>query len=221
MVTRHWKTVKGMMETYPVSESLSGQFAKRLTLYNVKNVSGEYVEEIVFASSGTTAQVSAITGLMVTRNNSVLLSYHETTNPSNDPNTALYGSTTNTWTGGGFKVCVGSGTTPPTIDDYTLESPLLDKVTLRSTNRGSFEYDETTGNFVNLVTITGVANEELIIAEVGIIKSLYVVYSGGSNNAGANSAENYTNILAVREVLPTPLELKAGDAFTITIKVEM
>ena len=99
-------------------------------------------------------------------------------------------------------ICVGSGTTPPTVDDYKLENALLDL-----TYQGRvLKYQNNTLIFSGIVTNNTEA--PVIINEVGVLLS-------SSSGASTGSA------LILRTVLQEPVILAVGDSRTFSVAVNL
>lgn len=94
---------------------------------------------------------------------------------------------------GGTGIGFGSGTTPPTIDDYKLESAISKGL--------SFSFVQSYGNPCTwIITITNTSDKEITIAELGMFTSIYSSY----NNNSAIS------VLVDRTVLDTPVTIPSG-----------
>lgn len=107
----------------------------------------------------------------------------------------------------GVGIVLGSGTTPPTIHDYQLESPITSGLTpLVSTTH------DADNNLVYNITLTSTATEPISIGEIGIRSGFY---------AGANSGLNYA--LMERTVLDEPVIIPAGGIGVVeyTIRLQM
>lgn len=99
-------------------------------------------------------------------------------------------------------ICVGSGTTPPTVDDYKLENALLDL-----TYQGRLlNYQNNTLIFSGIVTNNTEA--PVTINEVGVLLS-----SSSSSSSGS--------ALIARTVLQEPVILAVGDSRTFSVAVNL
>lgn len=101
----------------------------------------------------------------------------------------------------------GSGSTPEHYDDYNLESLFTDSQISRVSNVHKIEtalYDESTKSWTFTYTRNFLAKENITVREIGVNSGFY--YSGGS----------YKTCLVYRKVLETPLEVAAGNQFTLT-----
>ena len=101
-------------------------------------------------------------------------------------------------------ICVGSGTTPPTVDDYKLENPLLD-LTYQG---GVLNYQGNTLIYSGIVTNNTTA--PVTINEVGVHAS-----SSSSSSSSSGSA------LLIRTVLQEPITLAVGDSRTFSVAVDL
>lgn len=106
-----------------------------------------------------------------------------------------------------FYFFVGSGTTAPTYNDYTMESLISDSDISQMTNPIN------TANIgTNLVgatkTITNISANPITVSETGIACQVY----------GVNTA-----VLVTRSLLPTPITLQPNDIYTFTeyIKIDL
>ena len=102
--------------------------------------------------------------------------------------------------GYGPKIAIGSGTTPPSIDDYTLES-------LISIAIASFQLNEDMG----IVTISAsfTPSEDITINEVG----LFIRMTDG--------AGHWFEVLVDRTVLDTSIQVSAGQTATVAYKIAL
>lgn len=93
----------------------------------------------------------------------------------------------------------GSGTTPPTKDDYCLENDIGDSVTLSSQGSTSVTV---TDDYVEYSATFGItAKETVAISEVGLFMSNYVMVE--------------------RTVLETPITIPAGQSKQVTYTIRM
>lgn len=118
--------------------------------------------------------------------------------------------------GGKVKMVFGTGTTPAKYTDYKLENSINEGITgveyyvVRS-------YNEDYNNYEAIITATFTSTINTTITEVGLVKSIF------DNNTPSYSefASYYYNVLAAREVLDTPIDVKAGETFTVSIKIDI
>ena len=100
-------------------------------------------------------------------------------------------------------ICVGSGSTPPTVDDYKLEN--LIKTVSGDSVKASLDGN---GNCVLLVNIKNTdSGKPIVINEVGLVGKCYYSSSG------------YVDCLIERTVLDEPLTLGPGESGFISYKV--
>ena len=118
--------------------------------------------------------------------------------------------------GGKVKMVFGTGTTPAKYTDYKLENPITEGITgveyyvVRS-------YNEDSNNYEAIITATFTSTINTTITEVGLVKSIF----DNDNPVNSEYASYYYNVLAAREVLDTPINVKAGETFTVSIKIDI
>lgn len=118
--------------------------------------------------------------------------------------------------GGKVKMVFGTGTTPAKYTDYKLENPITEGITgveyyvVRS-------YNEDSNNYEAIITATFTSTINTTITEVGLVKSIF----DNDNPIYSEYASYYYNVLAAREVLETPIDVKAGETFTVSIKIDI
>ena len=102
-------------------------------------------------------------------------------------------------------VVVGSGSTPPSVDDYCLEAPIT-----------SVEHDGITSsvdennNVIKTLSFRNSSSEAITIREVGVAMSGYKT----------NTSSGTGVFMAYREVLDTPYVVAAGAVGYITLKFD-
>lgn len=213
MITRNWKVVKGTAERKG-NTSFSSKDAYYQYVDGVFNVEGNQVEWIT-VGAGSYSGTSVYVWKSISRGNENLLGIWS--DDYNQLTKSYYTGGYGTCFGGGYsKVVFGSGSTPATAKDYAMEEPITSGIT-RIERSFSTNYNEETNNFECLITYHGRVSEDMVIREVGIVKT--ILKSQGYNSISDD--EYWENILCTRDVLETPLDLKAGDGFRVTIKVEM
>jgi hypothetical protein len=95
-------------------------------------------------------------------------------------------------------VVFGTGTTPPTKDDYKLSGTLL---TTFSYSAGvSYEYDDTGTTIRAIYTITNTGSNDITIGEIGLMSNMYDASSQVASRKG----------FIERTVLDTPVTIPAG-----------
>lgn len=104
-------------------------------------------------------------------------------------------------------VFFGSGSTPATKDDYTLEAPITAGLTI--TNPTKFNcVDEGQGKWVISASyvLTNTTDADIIIWEVGVVTTLY-------------ASNTYRPFLMERTVLTEPITIPAGESKLVTYKI--
>ena len=114
-------------------------------------------------------------------------------------------------------ICIGTGTTPVTYDDYTLSGEILDntKLVFVSTN---VDYDAENKKVSKSATFTytNETDAPVTISEWGLFHTNYVY---GLSTIPFSSSSDKT--LFYREVLETPIVIEAGTTATIKFKVDV
>ena len=118
--------------------------------------------------------------------------------------------------GGKVKMVFGTGTTPAKYTDYKLENPITEGITGVEYYVAK-SYNEDSNNYESIITATFTSTIDTTITEVGLVKSIF----DKDNPSWAEYAAHYYNVLAAREVLETPIEVKAGETFTVSIKIDI
>lgn len=103
-------------------------------------------------------------------------------------------------------VYVGTGTTAPTEDDYTLASP-VNNTSLVGTVVKTTHYDSTSQKMMSRLTITLTNNtgDSLTITEIAKF-----IKTDTANAIGAVASSNQKNIMVDRTLLDTPLTIASG-----------
>lgn len=109
----------------------------------------------------------------------------------------------------GVLIYTGSGTTEPTAEDYTLESPYSDVQMISCTGSGA----ETTAGTVPpyktyTTTLENKSEENRTISEVGLLIGF------------SSSTSSKVKLLMAREVLSSPVTLEPGDTVTFTFRID-
>lgn len=106
-------------------------------------------------------------------------------------------------------VLIGTGTTPPTIDDYKLSGEIISNFTYSS----ALSIEETDGGFTATVlfTITNTGSEAFTIGEIGMITNADKQYS-------SKASETYKYLIE-RTVLDEPLTIEAGGVGLLTYTI--
>lgn len=109
-------------------------------------------------------------------------------------------------------ICIGTGNTPVTYEDYTLSGTVLDNSKLAYVS-SKIDYDATNRKVSKTVTYTytNETEEAITISEWGL---LYKHRTG-------TTFVTKDNTLLFREVLETPIVIEAGTTATIKFKVDV
>ena len=103
-------------------------------------------------------------------------------------------------------ILIGSGATPPTLDDYRLEAQITSGMTA-SNSRG---FDEN-GNPYTIITLTNASDKAITVREIGVVGSGYY-------NAGSSGSKN---VLLDRTILESPITIEPGGVGQITYTIRM
>ena len=112
--------------------------------------------------------------------------------------------TSHTGNGG---VIFGTGTTPPTIDDYELESDIISTISGSASVTPTF--DDTGMTLTAIYVLTNTGSADITIGEIGLIAS------------GMYSQDWYMKLLLERTVLDTPLTIPAGEIGKVTYTIKL
>lgn len=110
-----------------------------------------------------------------------------------------------------YGVYFSSGTTQPTINDYTPSGEIF--TTYEATYTQTFSYDEDGCERVMNYTLTNTGTEDFTIGEVGLLTYAYQKYSG--------TRYYYYHILIERTVLETPITIPAGGVGQVTYRLRL
>lgn len=102
-------------------------------------------------------------------------------------------------------VKLGTGTTPPTIDDYTLSGSAISTTNLSSSCSWSASVDEDGATYTSVFTITNNKSNDITISEVGLFMS------DGTNFP----------YMVERTVLDSPVTIPAGGVGQVTYTIRM
>lgn len=116
----------------------------------------------------------------------------------------------------GMGARVGTGSSEPTADDYSLETEVTSSFTSTSTSV-TFTTNEN-GHFVIDVTWTGTntSGSDLTITELGLVKSF-----GKLDSASATTPSSFALVLLARHLLGTPVTVPAGQGTAIHVQIEL
>lgn len=115
--------------------------------------------------------------------------------------------------GGAGMIILGSGDTPPTPDDYKLDSWIpTTELSVQSFDcfcfTGTERLNERIGAFQT--TFKNMTNEDKTVKEIGLIRDAF-----DRNNSDWNNKR--TKVLFVRNVLDNPVIIKPGELYTFTL----
>lgn len=107
---------------------------------------------------------------------------------------------------GNYGTYFGTGTTPPTMKDYNLESPIMDG-TLASSNAGNamFGFEKDHARVYRTHEVFNNGTNDVTITEVGVF--------------GAVSSSSPILFMIDRTVLDKPITIPAGESRSITIAI--
>lgn len=129
--------------------------------------------------------------------------FGEDSSSSAVPNMRLLQTKTTTYGG----VILGTGDTPPTLDDYRLSGTVISTFAYNSSFTSETDGDGVTMQTVFTITNTG--TEAFTIKEIGLIAS-----------TGTNASEQY-KMLYDRTVLDNPVTIPAGGVGQVTYTIRM
>ena len=133
------------------------------------------------------------------------------TNADSPCNASLHKVRTSYHTYGG--VVFGTGTTPPTKDDYCLSGTLL---TNFSYSAGVTTTPDANGVTIKAIyTITNIGSADMTIGEIGLMGNIY-----SSGNTSANQSDDRKGFIE-RTVLDEPVTIQAGGVGTVTYTIRM
>lgn len=116
-------------------------------------------------------------------------------------------------------ICFGTGSTPATEDDYTIETPITSGLSFSSTPSRHVTFDSTTQTYTVYYDLT-IANNtasDISISEMGIIVTAYKTDSIGAN------VNHYTGnafrLMLERIVFDAPVTVPANEAVVLRYQV--
>jgi hypothetical protein len=117
------------------------------------------------------------------------------------------------YVGGTGMIILGSGDTPPTPDDYKLDSWIpTTELSVQSFDcfcfTGTEQLNEKIGAFQT--TLKNVTNENITVKEIGLMRDTYDRNDSDWDN-------KRTKVLFVRNVLDNPVIIKPGELYTFTL----
>ena len=117
----------------------------------------------------------------------------------------------------GYGMAVGSGDTPPTENDYSLEQIITTGLTSVSFTVISAQGLDDSGNIQHVITavLRNTSSEDIVIREVGTQVRCYSSYPNGSGN----NASHY--FLIDRTLLDNPVTIAPNDTGMIQYTIKM
>ena len=107
----------------------------------------------------------------------------------------------------------GTGTTPPTENDYQMESLINSGITL-SNSTATLKLENSVYKVLRVFNIKNTSNASLTISEIGYIGKQY-----GSAQQKASASE--IGVLYFRDVFTSPIVIAAGETVSINIYIEV
>lgn len=139
--------------------------------------------------------------------------YYNSSNATSNASGLWFGDTAMTTAVDSSGVIFGTGTTPPTAEDFRLSGTVVTGI--KSTTNFVGTYDELGGGFTVTYTITNNNADPVTIGEVGVIMRVYH-YNSSSDNTNRTS---YAMI--ERSVLDEPIVIPAGSAGQVVFSIRM
>ena len=210
MVTRNWKNIVGAIYSGTTYNVNSGSVT-RVPISGLFDIGGSQHSTLVtriVTTNGSYANYYTAAGF----NQASLFNCFSTN--TNINTTENYSN----WqlSGGKVKMVFGTGNTPAKYTDYKLENPITEGITGVDYYVAK-SYNEDSNNYEAIITATFTSTINTTITEVGLVKSIF----DNDNPSYVEYASYYYNVLAAREVLETPIEVKAGETFTVSIKIDI
>ena len=212
MITRSWKNIVGVISSCNRSTNSYGRIL-RVPISGLFDVDGNQHNDLItrIAPNSSGQYLSATAAGF---NQATLFNGFSTS--TNMYPTECANSSEWQLCGGKSKIVFGTGSTPAKYTDYKLENPITEGITgveyyvVRS-------YNEDSNNYESIITATFTSTIDTTITEVGLVKSIF----DKDNPSWSENASHYYNVLAAREVLETPLDVKAGETFTVSMKIDI
>lgn len=115
-------------------------------------------------------------------------------------------------------ICIGTGNTPVTYDDYTLSGEIIDNTKLSYVSY-EINYDAEGRKVSKTVTYTytNETDSNITISEWGLFRH-WITAGSGNSYLFSNSAYD---ILFYREVLETPITIEPGTSATLKFKIDI
>ena len=115
-------------------------------------------------------------------------------------------------------ICIGTGNTPVTYDDYTLSGEILDNRKLTYISY-KINYDAEGHKVSKTVTYTytNETDSNITISEWGLFRQ----WSTNNGSSAVLFSNSSYNILFYREVLETPITIEPGTSATLKFKIDI
>lgn len=107
-------------------------------------------------------------------------------------------------------VFFGTGITPPTVDDYALESPITSGLSARESGYAIYKEKEGLYVYEQRIELTNTSDANIGISEIGIVSSVAYVTS---------SATAFYATLFDRTVLDEPIHIAPGETRLVTYRI--
>lgn len=115
-------------------------------------------------------------------------------------------------------VFFGSGTTPPSKTDYTLEAPITSGLSVDNPSALIEQhYDNGQYVFISNFVLTNTSNNDISVSEMGLIVPLYGYKS--VNGGNVTSVTDWSFALMERTVLDEPVIILPSESKLITYKI--
>ena len=210
MVTRNWKNIVGTIYS-DTTYNVNGGTVTRVPISGLFAIDGSPRSTIVTRVVLTNATYANYQTAVGFNQASLFNCFSNNTNINNTENYFNW-----QLSGGKVKMVFGTGTTPAKYTDYKLENPINEGITGVDYYFAK-SYNEDSNNYEAIITATFTSTIDTTITEVGLVKSIF----DADNPAWAEQASHYYNVLAAREVLETPIDVKAGETFTVSMKIDI
>ena len=210
MVTRNWKNIVGTVYS-DTTYNVNNDTITRVPISGLFAIDGSSRNTLVTRLVKTNATYANYLTAVGFNQASLFNCFSNNTNINTTENYFNW-----QLSGGKVKMVFGTGTTPAKYTDYKLENPINEGITgvdyyvVKS-------YNEDSNNYEAIITATFTSTIDTTITEVGLVKSIF----DADSPSWAEQASHYYNVLAAREVLETPIEVKAGETFTVSIKIDI
>lgn len=200
---------------------VAGLFNAQLSSGNVSSTVGEGRGYSVQITDGTTRTDGPIGSKSAPNETGLAIGYgrYESAAVTGGyfPSTGQVGTGNNN-TGAQTTLVIGSGTTPATVDDYKLETPITTLTPIAATTLCK---DKDTGNtlspteFTITTTYRNDTDAAVTVNEIGIM------IPAGWRSSSGSSTNSLSSCLIYREVLATPVTVEPGQIRTFTLTTDV